>query len=284
MTEGLTSGEKFLREAAQVFFNDIYGGPDMYLNTELHRNLAWTPALRFIIHDHINVFVEPSETGPYPRILALKNLEVRNFQQPIAIYAVCPENMTSKSDQQLEMKRLEAHGFGLLTVGPNGQARRMFSGTPLVQVIPPGEFKEEIDGLSGKISQRVSEAFDDYNSQPVNGVKSISEVIEGLVTQAGKDAEKKGYLAKNQLRDAIADVLDALHDVEQCKDARAAIGGIRSYINQYRNLSHHWPRNKQKAYEKYANCRHAFLEGIKQLKHFRAAMINGGLSGNLPRG
>ena len=256
----------------------------MHLNKELHRDLAWTPGLRFTIHGCVNVFVEPSETGPYPRILELKNAEVRNFQQPIAIYAVCPENMISKSDQQSDMKRLQSHGFGLITVDPNGQAHRMFSASPLIQFIPQAEFKGEAVGLSKKIRQRVSEAFDEYNSNPLSGVRCISEVLEGLVMQAGKDAKKKGYLKDNPLPDgSVANVLDALHDVKQCKYARASIGGVRGYIHDYRNTSHHWPTSKKKAYEKYTNCRHAFLDGIKKVKTFRAAMKNVGLSGNLSR-
>ena len=281
--KGLTSGEEFLRTAAHAFFKDLFGGPAMHFNKELHRNLAWTPALRFTFGVYINVFIEPSETGPYPRILELKNAEVRNFPQPITIYAVCPENMISKSDQQADMKRLQSHGFGLITVDSNGQAHRMFSASPLIQFIPQAEFKGEAAGLSRKIKQRVSEAFDEYNSKPINGVKCISEVLEGLVMQAGKEAKKKEYFKDNPLPGgSVANVLDGLHDVKQCKNARASIGGVRGYIHDYRNTSHHYPTSKKVAYERYTNCRHAFLDGIKKIKTFRAAMKNAGLSGNLP--
>lgn len=280
-TVGLTSGGDFLRNAARMFFQDCYGSPVMHLDKELHRNLAWKPALRFTIHEHINVFVEPSENGPYPRILELKNADVRNFAQPIAIYAVCPEDMISTSAQRSSMKRLKAHGFGLITVDTNGDAERIFPAIPLIQFIPSAEFKEEIKGLPKKIRQRASEAFEDYQNKPVNGVKSISELLEGLVTRAGKDAVQKGYLKKKNLGNGLADTLDALYKAQQCKNICAEIGGVRSYIKQHRNLSHHWPKNRKAAYDKYSNCRHAFLEGIKQTARFRAAMKKVALSGNL---
>ena len=159
-TVGLISGDEFLLHAARMFFEDIYETPEMHLNEQLHRDLPWTPALRFTIHKHINIFVEPSETGPYPKILELRNTEVRQFPQPIAIYAVCPEDMISKP-QQSDMKRLQDHGCGLITVDPNGRARRIFPATPLIQVIPRAEFKQEVQGLPRKIRQRVSEAFDE---------------------------------------------------------------------------------------------------------------------------
>ena len=104
------------------------------------------------------------------------------------------------------------------------------------------------------------------------------------MNQAGNDAVRKEYLSKNQLGNGPADELDALYNAKQCKDARAAIGGTRSYIKLYRNLSHHWARTAKEAYDKYTNCRHAFLEGIKQIQQFRTATKNVGLSGRLPRG
>ena len=284
-TIGLTSGEEFLIRAVRKFFEDHYENPVIHLHKQLHRDLAWTPALRFTIHEHVNVFVEPSETSPYPHILKLKLAEVFHFPQPIAIYVVCPEDMISKTAQQrVDRKHLQNHGFGLITVDSHGQAQRMFSASPLIHVIPRAEFKREIAGLRVKIRQRVSEAFDDYHSNTASGVSALSEVIEGLVEQAGNDALKKEYLVKNSLRNGIAKTLDALYDADRFKDVRAAIGGVRSYIKEYRNLSHHWPKNEKKAYQKYAECRHAFLEGIKKIQQFSEAMRSVGLSGKLPRG
>lgn len=281
--DGLTSGEEFLRDAACRCFEDLYENPMMHVNQELHKDLAWTPALRFVIHEHINVFVEPSEIGPYPRILERKHTDVLHFPQPIAIYAVCPEETIATPPQRSDMKRLQAHGFGLITVNHEGQARREFSAIPLVQVIPKAEYKAEIEGLPKKTKQRIGEAYEDYNAKPVNGVKSLTEVIEGLVTQAGKGAVQKKYLSKSVLGSDVADILDALHDTKECKNARAAIGGVRSHVKEYRNPKHHWPANKKRAYKKYSDCRHAFMDGIKHIQRFRTAMQAIGLTGNLPK-
>ena len=40
------------------------------------------------------------------------------------------------------MKRLKAHGFGLVTVDQSGQADRLCPAIPLVQILPNAEFKE----------------------------------------------------------------------------------------------------------------------------------------------
>ena len=280
---GLVRGEEFLIQAARTLFEDRYENRAMYVGQKLHQDLEWTPALRFVLSNHINVFVEPSETGPYPRILKLKQAEVRGFPQPIAVYAVCSEEMTTSPEQQSEMKRLQAHGFGLITVDRTGVGTRVFGAIPLVQVIPIAEFKNTIKGLPLRIRQGLSEAYDDYQNQPVNGVKSLSEIMEGLVEQAGNDAIKKSHISKRKLGKSLASVLDSLHDIPGFKSIRAEIGAVRGYVKEYRNMSHHWPNSKRKAYEKFSGCRQAFLEGIKQIRRFREAARRVGLSGNLPR-
>ena len=108
-------------------------------------------------------------------------------------------------------------------------------------------------------------------------------MVEGLGIQAAKDAAAKGWITNAQANGPIAAALDAMYTAQECKNARGAIGGLRHYIQTYRNLSHHWPKNKKKAFEKYAECRHAFLDGIRQMVQFRQAMRNIALSGNLPK-
>lgn len=272
----------FLRDVAREFFESKYANPTMHVGEELHRDL-WTPALRFTIDDYINVFVEPSVTGPYPMILDLKYAEVRKFTQPISIYVVCPSEMLSTSEQRREMNRLQDNGFGLVTIDADNHANQLFSAIPLVQVISEAEFKEKSNELSKKLKQRVSVAFDTYKSNPVSGVQDITMIVEGLVIQAGQDAAKKDYISNNDTKKTIANLLDKLFEVEELSGARAGIGGVRDYISNVRNPNHHWPKNKKRAYRKYAYCRDNFLEGINKINRFSTAMKNVGLTGKLPR-
>ena len=278
----LTSGADFLRDAARQHFELLYSNPKMHLSKQLHKDLLWTPSLRFVIYEHINVFVEPSESGPYPRILELKAREVRNFQSPIEIYAVCPKEALLSTSQAHDVERLRGDGFGLLSVDSDGVVSQVFSTIPLIQIIPDSEIKKEFGALTKRMRQRVSEAFQDYCNKPVNGVRTLTEVVEGMVTRAGKDAKTKGYLSRSDISGGVAKTLDALYEEPNFQSARAQIGGVRGYIAVYRNLTHHWPKNSKKAYQKYADCRHAFLDGVRHLGRFRQAMRAIGLSGNLP--
>lgn len=277
---GLTPGHQFLRDAARSCFEDRYGHPVMYEDKQLSPRLAWVPALRFTIHRHINVFVEPSESGPYPRILEIKHPEVYNFPQPITVYSVCPVSAITSPSGQKDSKRLKSHGFGLVTVDPSGTAEVLFPAVPLIQSIPEAEFKLQVSGLPKRIRQRASEAFVDYCNNPLNGVKLISELVEGMIIRAGQDAVKLGRITRRQVSQAAtASLIDALY--EEFVDARAAIGGARSYFKECRNLSHHWPTSKKNSYKRYADCRHQFLAGIRMTQSFREAMKKVNLSGNV---
>jgi hypothetical protein len=279
----LSSGTGLLVQAARALFTNLYEIGNVIADSELHRDLRWTPAFRFTINDYIHVFVEPSESTPYPRIFSLRHADVMQFPEPIAVYVACPEEVFHDPANQADVQKLEEHGYGLIAVDGAGVARRKFTAVPLVQVISQAEYKTLIDTFPPKIRQRVAQAYEDYKGKPSVGVVTLTETVEGLAKQAAKDAAAKGWITKGQAEGNIASALDAMYAVPQLQNARAAIGGVRAYIAKYRNLSHHWPKNRKKAHQKYTECRHAFLDGLRQMTDFREAMKNSHLSGNLPR-
>ena len=274
--DGLSSPLDSLRDAARACFADLYSSPTFHVEKAL-KKLPWTPALRFVLHRHVHVFVEPSDSGPYPRRLHMLHTKVSNHPEPIAVYSVCHEAAMDNAAR----RELKSHGFGLVTVGQNRVAEVVFPAIPIVQVITEAEFKQRTGNLPKGIRQPVSEAFQDYVAKPVNGVKTLSEIVEGMVTKAGRDSAKKGCISNKDSGKALADVLDALY--QKHPQARADIGRARGFIKECRNLSHHWPRNKKDAYNKYANCRHDFLNGLHTIQTFRKAMKDVGLTGNLAR-
>ena len=279
--DGLASAHDALREAARACFADRYGNPTMYVDRPLGAQLQWVPALRFTVHRHINVFVEPSDNGPYPRRLVMLYVEAHNLPEPIAIYSVCHEAAMDTPAGRQQRKQLKALGFGLVTVDGQGHAEIDFPATPIVQLISDAEFRQQTKGLPKGIRQPVSEAFEHYRGTPVNGVKTLSEMVEALITKAGKDSASRNGISAKDSNGSLAVVLDALH--QQYPQARAAIGGARKFNNECRNLVHHAPRTKKDAYRKYADCRHHFLEGLHTIQAFRKAMKAAGLTGSLPR-
>jgi hypothetical protein len=276
---GLSSGTDFLRDAAQEFFNNLFQNPPMVLAGEIDKSLNWKPSIHFKINDHLTVVAEASE-NPYPMIFKLRRQDVLSVQTPISIYCVCPEE--AYLADQASAKELMGHGYGLLTVASDGTVQKRSSCIPLVQQINDAEFKNEIAGLPAIIRRRLVESFDVYNHSAASGVADITEVIEGLVLRAGRDAAKKGYIdPKNAKPGKPAITLAALVASSQGQSLAGAIGGVQNHISYYRNSAHHFPKNKKQAYIKYRDCRHGFLDGLKKIKQFKDAMRTMGLSGAL---
>ena len=250
----------------------------MHRDKPLSPWLEWVPALRFTLYRHINVFAEPSDNGPYPRMLAMRFGDVMNYPEPIAVYSVCPDDAIATHNGPKEMRRLKSQGFGLVTVDSFGNASILFPAIPLIQAIPEPEFKQQLRGLPRGIRQRASEAFEDYRNKPLNGVKTLSELLEGMIRKAGNDAVAKRAISRNDSQASIAKLLDALH--AKYSAARAAIGGARMFNNYCRNLAHHWPQEQEGFVPEVRRLSAPFPGCLRTIQGFRKAMKNIGLSGN----
>lgn len=271
MAEGdLTSGTEFLQTGAVKFFQEQYQKPEIHLQKPINPDLNWVPSFHFRIHDHLLLAVEVSESV-YPMILSLRRVDLEKLQFPIAVYSVCPEEVYVRD--QAEAKRLMSHGYGLITIDANGAATRRASSIPILQQIHREEFHHELHGLPQKYRQRLARAYEAYCQNAPHGVSEITEIMEGMVLKAGQAAAKRTWIQNNQVKAGqSAATLGAMQKTPQLGSCAAAIGGAQSYISVWRNTSHHFPKNPRKAAQKYRECRHGFLEGIRQIKAFRESM------------
>jgi hypothetical protein len=279
MNSDLTTGSEFLLAKTAQYFADHYHGPAIKYACEVDKGLSYSPSIQFQIHAHLTVLVEISET-PYPAILSMRRTDIEDLQVPIAVFCACPEE--AYLADQADAKRLITHGFGLITVAHDGQVQVRAHAIPLIQRISDNEFKAELKDLPPAIKRRLVESFDRYIHSPPTGVADVAEVLEGFILKAGKEAAKKGWIdAKFAKGQTPASTLDAMQAASQFGNSMAAIGSVRGYVAEYRNVSHHFPKNKEQAAKKYRECRHAFLDGLKRVNSFRASMKARGLTGNL---
>jgi hypothetical protein len=283
MVAGLTSGTDFLKESAKAYFSSYYQNPPIKVDQELDRKLNWTPSLQFKLQDHLTVLAEVSE-NPYPQILQMRRMDIVDLNFPISVYCICPEEAYLANHGHTEAKKLIEHGFGLLTVSIDGTVQKISSCIPLIQRISEIDFNSEIKGLTPIVRRRLREAFDRYQISAQSGTADIAEVLEGFILKAGRDAAAKGWLRRNQAQPGqMAATLDAMTATPQFGSVIAPIGGARAYVHKYRNASAHFPKNKTQAAIKYRDCRHGFLDGLKQVSTFSKAMKGIGLTGGLAR-
>lgn len=277
----LSSGLEGLQAAALKLFKQDGLLPGKSVDA-VAAALKWRPTITLNSSNHIHTLVEISEDKVYPQILRLRHAELTQFPEPVAIYVVCPEEIALEASSQTDVRDLESHGFGLIVVNAAGKAHKQFSAIPVVQVISASDYLNATKGLPTRIKQKAAQAFVDYRSRPVMGVVSLTEVVEGLAIRATNDAQKKGWIAPADVNGPLANALDKMYAANGCRNSRAALGGVRNYIANFRNLNHHWPKNRKKAHEKYVLAKHGFLEGLRHVRDFPTAMKNIGLSGLLP--
>lgn len=281
MVSGLTHGTDFLKNAARDYFARYYQNPPIKIDLELDRNFNWRPSLQFKVQKHLTILAEVSET-PYPQILNMRRMDILDLEFPVAVYCVCPEEAYLAQQGHADAKKLIDHGFGLLTVAPDGTVQKVSSCIPLIQRISEIDFSSEIKSLTPTVRRRLRESFDRYQHSPPSGTGDIAEVLEGFILKAGRDAVKKGWIDRKDAQPGqMARTLNAMTSAPQFLDSLAPLGGARAYVAKYRNASAHFPKNSAQAATKYRDCRHGFLDGIKQISTFSKAMRSKGLSGGL---
>jgi hypothetical protein len=265
-----------LLEAAKVFFAEHYEEPDILYGRPVDDRLGWEPSIHFRASDHLIIAVELSDT-PYPTILRLRHADLINLPVPIAVHCVCPEEAFLSKEAQADVKLLQSHGYGLITVNKHGTTMQRFACIPLIQHIPEQEFRAEIEELPKQLRLRARDAFNRYRTDPVSGLQDLSEMMEGLIYSAAKRAATKGWITQGMVKSSSADILDALATTKECKPAAASLGGVRAFVKQYRNASHHFPKSKQEALQKYRSAPLGFRHGLTQIKAFRESMGDVGL-------
>ncbi|MFN3747125.1 MAG: hypothetical protein ACK4SJ_00400 [Sphingorhabdus sp.] len=277
MADGISSATHFLRDAVKAHLKASYDNPPIKEDEEVHAELGWKLTLHCPINNYV-IVVEASEKV-YPAIFRMRRAEMMQVQVPMAVYCACPEE-AYLADQK-EAQSLEKHGFGLFTVNAAGQVTKKFAAIPIVQHITENEFNEDIKHLPAPVRRMAKLSFETYRGNSPGGVASLSEVVEGMLMKAAKDAVKKSWISKNDAKGALANVIVKLKDASQLKNANVALSGAQTFVSRYRNATHHFPSNKKKAHIKYRDCRHGFLQGLRTLQELHDAMKTAGLSGSI---
>lgn len=277
MSDGITSATEFLGGAVKSYLALNYNGPPIKENTEIDPVLSWVPTLNCKINTHLMI-VEASEKV-YPAIFRMRRAEMAEVEVPIAVYCVCPEE-AYLSDQK-EAQNLAKHGFGLFTVNVAGEVIKKFSAIPIAQHITDTDYSSDVKKLPIKIKRRTQDSFSLYKENGSAGVASISELVEGMIMKAAKEAAKKGWISNKKASGALATVLEEMRVVKEFQNTRSSLSGAQAFVARYRNANHHFPKNQKMAYRKYRDCRHGFLDGIRTLQDLHDAMKSVGLSGSI---
>jgi hypothetical protein len=274
---GISSATDFIRASVKQYLLSTYSNPPIKCDEVVDPKLGWVPTISCPVNNQL-MLIEASEK-PYPEILRMRRAEMAEVPAPIAAYAACPEEAYTQN--QRDAADLALHGFGLFTVDAAGNVTAKFPAIPIAQHIPESQFKDDVEGLPQVHKRRARECFDLYKHNAPAGVANLAELLEGLIMRAAKDAARKGWITKAQAKGRLASVLVALQGASQFNNADTVISAARMFVQRYRNPAHHVPKDKKSAFRKYRDCRHAFLDGLRNMRDFKDAMKAIGLSGGI---
>ncbi|QNM82028.1 hypothetical protein H8M03_08270 [Sphingomonas sabuli] len=270
----LTPGGDYLLNAACQHFNRHFQNPELKFTEKFAANIDWRPSLHFRTPSHSIVAAQIGE-AVFPEILRRRRGSLMRSALPLTVFCVCPLEEYQNNPEEAE--DLRDNGFGLITISANGGCQLQYDAVPLQHIIQLEEVELEFDGLPKKLRQRLADSYRAYSGDPLAGVRDVTEVFEEIINKAAATARRKGWITATQEAQGLANVLQTMENRPPMNQKRQTIAAARGFTHKYRNFNHHPPAEARARARRFRECRHAFLEGLKQIRDFREDMAEVGL-------
>jgi|ERR1044071_2017927 hypothetical protein len=261
---------KKVAEAGLSFCKSRYGRNSLRIHQEIHGNISWKPTFYLKPNRNLILAVEVDEVL-YPQIFKEAAEDIKLYDIPIQVFLICPLDVYLKDTKQAVVNQLKKRGFGLITVDDDGNVAQQCPCIPLAQHISEQELDGEVQGLTPKLKTTFKSAHATYQINEGQGLQEAGQIVEAIINSMAKESVRLGF-GNGLLRGATADTIDALYELRQLRDQRAALGGARDFVKEYRNKASHAPRTAREAMEKIRKCRAGFLDAIRVSKNLHTAM------------
>ncbi len=252
--------EYLMKESIITLMSDI-----KYLQ-EINPDIGWRPSMQYEGSQNTKFIVEISEEIAAPYSSAkMAHSEILNSTELIAIYSISSEATYLNLKNQTDVKKFKQQGFGLYTFDLEGNITLRFNATPLLLHISKKHFDEILEKAPQGCKTILRNSYKIYQDDPPSGVKNISEIIEAIIKDLAEQASKKEYLDEKETKELIkatlAEKIKILMNCQKFSDV-PALGGIQSFVSQYRNSSSHSPDDSTDIDNKYRKCKEGFLSAM----------------------
>lgn len=228
-----------LKQVAQSglnFCKSRYGRNSLQINHEIHSSISWKPTFFLKPHPSLILAAEVDATL-YPVILKIAAHDVRHYDFPIQVFIICPLEVYLADKKQATINLLKSHGFGIITVDEDGVATQQCPCIPLAQHISDQEVESEIRGLTPNIKVRFRSAHTIYQTNEGQGLQEAGQIVEAIINSMAKESVRASICGTSILKKTAAGTIDALYALKDFKDHRAALGGARNFVKEYRNIA-----------------------------------------------
>lgn len=238
-----------------------YGSNGVKIEEGIDNSIGWRPTF-FLKPSKFRIIAVEVEDNLYPEVLKGAAHDIGHFDFPISVYQACSLEAYQTDPKHTKVNLLRKHGFGIITVDEDGNVTIQHSCIPLVQHISSDQFDGQISGLTPVVKVALKEAYETYLTNEGQGLQQAGQVVEGLVRSIAMQAAKNSVIPNGVPGRPLADVIDELYQTNVFKQHRAALGGARDFIKEFRNTASHAPKNAKEAADKIRKCKTGFFDAI----------------------
>ncbi|MCH4555515.1 hypothetical protein ACVILI_000864 [Mesorhizobium sp. USDA 4775] len=243
------------------FCRGKYGVNGLKIEEGIHDSILWRPSF-FLKPTRTKIVAVEVDDNLYPNSLKGAAHEIGHFDFPISVFQACSLEAYLNDPNHRSVSLLKKHGFGIITVDGNGNASMQHNCIPLAQHISPDEFDRRIQGLTPKLKVLFRTAYDVYQTNEGQGLQEAGQIVEAIVTSLAEEAHRVGVVPANTLVKPLAFRIDDLYGKNTFQNYRAALGGARQFVQDFRNTASHPARSAKEAAEKIRKCKAGFLDAI----------------------
>jgi hypothetical protein len=259
----LSDRTRRLIDLAKAFARNHFGGAGFRDNEAIADAVRWRPTFLIRPNMALTIAFEYSEIL-FPDVLSVAVTDLLNYGTPTKTYQICPLSIYLSDRNQTSSNRLRDRGIGLITVDEDTNAVALqFKAVPVTQNITPEDITEALKPIPATWRVLFRAAFDTYISSEVQGLQQASQIIEAIIRGYHSAAAKHGLVKPPAPAASAASLVDDLYASPKCIRARNLFGGLRAYLDEYRNVSSHPTNTAKAATTRIKKCRRGILEACR---------------------
>ena len=244
-----------------AFCKDRYGANGVKVDQGINDAILWRPTF-FLKVGKFKLIAVEVEDNLYPGSLKGAAHDISHFDFPIAVYQACTLEAYLSDPKHTNVNLLKDHGFGIITVDDDGNTVIQSSCVPLAQHISPKTFERSISKLTPQLKVAFKAAYEVYKTNERQGLQDAGQIVEAVLRDIADKAVKKGDLAAAAPNRALANRIDDMYGAQPLAGHRAALGGAREFVQEFRNTASHPAKTAKEAAENIRNCRAGFLDAL----------------------
>jgi len=244
-----------------AFCRDRYGNNGVKIEEGIDDAIMWRPSY-FLKLGKFKIVAVEVEDNLYPETLKGAAHDISHYDFPISVYQACTLEAFLGDPKHKKVALLKKHGFGIITVDDEGNTVVQHACVPLAQHISPDVFDSAISELSPQIKVAFRSAYTVYETNETQGLQEAGQIVEAIISAILTGAIKAGDVGAGAGGQTLANRIDAMYASQALAGHRAALGGTREFVQEFRNTVSHPAKNAKQAAEKIRKCRRGFLEAI----------------------